>query len=266
MLAGSKSGRMHWYTEKETIVLRIAHNSHFYSHFYFHFYFRVLNLILYNFCPEGALKPTETMKTSTTTKKKRPTTRAGRRGMSLAEWRRQNQWPTFVSEQRSVNREIVISDKIIPSGAEPSSNHCSLFTDHSTHHSSNHCSLITNHLSDHSTHHSSNHYSLLTNHSPLLQEGSGEATIMGLHPEDAALIAYLWDASGHRGIRFSTLAALYFPEAQTRGAAEARLSYELRCCHGLTEALEQLHHPEKSSRYTCAQVRQIFLLYGSPGA
>ena len=186
------------------------------------------------------------MKTSTTTKKKRPTTRAGRRGMSLAEWHRQNQWPTFVSEQRSVNREIVISDKIIPSGAEPSSNHCSLFTDHSSNHPSNHYSLITNHLS-------------------LLQEGSGEATIMGLHPEDAALIAYLWDASGHRGIRFSTLAALYFPEAQTRGAAEARLSYELRCCHGLTEALEQLHHPKKSSRYTCAQVRQIFLLYGSPG-
>ena len=63
MLAGSKSGRMHWYTEKETIVLRIAHNSHFYSHFYFHFYshlkdhfhfyFRVLNFILYNFCPKG---------------------------------------------------------------------------------------------------------------------------------------------------------------------------------------------------------------------
>ena len=183
------------------------------------------------------------MKTSTTTKKKRPTTRAGRRGMSLAEWHRQNQWPVFVNKQRTVNREIVISDKIIPSYAELSSDHYSLITNHS-----------------------SNHYSLLTNHSPLLQEGSGEATILGLHPEDAALIAYLWEASGHRGIRFSTLAALYFPEAQTRGAAEARLSYELRCCHGLTEALEQLHPPKKSSRYTCAQVRQIFLLYGSPGA
>ena len=89
---------------------------------------------------------------------------------------------------------------------------------------------------------------------------------MGLHPEDAGLIACLWEASGHRGIRFSTLAKMYFPKAESLNAAKARLSYELRCCHGLSEALERLHHPKRSCRFTCAQVRQIFLLYGSPGA
>ena len=89
--------------------------------------------------------------------------------------------------------------------------------------------------------------------------------IAGLHPEDADLITRLWDESGHRGIRFRTLATLYFPEAATLNAATARLSYELRCCHGLTEALDRLHHPRNSTRFTCAQVRQIFLLYGSPG-
>lgn len=143
------------------------------------------------------------MKTSSTKgARKRPTTRAGRRGMTLAEWHRQNQWPTFSKE---------------------------------------------------------------TDDSPLSQEGSGEATIRGLHPEDAALIAQLWDESRHRGIRFSTLAAMYFPETESLNAAKARLCYELRCCHGLTEALERLHHPKKSCRFTCAQLRQIFLLYGSPG-
>lgn len=89
---------------------------------------------------------------------------------------------------------------------------------------------------------------------------------MGLHPEDAVLIAQLWEDSRHRGIRFCTLAALYFPNAESLNAAKARLCYELRCCHGLTEALERLHHPKKSCRYTCAQLRAIFLLYGSPGA
>ena len=90
--------------------------------------------------------------------------------------------------------------------------------------------------------------------------------ICGLHPEDAALIAQLWDASGHRGIHIRTLAAMYFPDAANSHCAVAQLSYELRCCHGLTEALERLHHPKQSHRFTCAQVRQIFLLYGSPGA
>lgn len=141
------------------------------------------------------------MKTSSTKGAgKRPTTRAGRRGMTLAEWQRQNQWPRF-SE---------------------------------------------------------------AGHSPLRQAGTG--TVMGLHPEDAALIAQLWEASGHRGIRFSTLAAMYFPQAESLNAAKARLCYELRCCRGLAEALERLHHPKKYSRFTCAQLRQIFLLYGSPGA
>ena len=90
--------------------------------------------------------------------------------------------------------------------------------------------------------------------------------ICGLHPEDAALIAQLWEESRHRGIRFSTLARMYFPKAESLNAAKARLCYELRCCHGLSEALERLHHPKKFCRFTCAQVRAIFLLYGSPGA
>ena len=132
----------------------------------------------------------KTSSTKTKTKTKRPTTRAGRRGMTLAEWHRQNQWPTTTDSY---------------------------------------------------------------------------GRIRGLHPEDAALIAQLWEESGHRGIRFSTLAALYFPNAESLNAAKARLSYELRCCHGLSEALERLHHPKKFCRFTCAQVRQIFLLYGSPG-
>ena len=86
-----------------------------------------------------------------------------------------------------------------------------------------------------------------------------------MHPEDAALIAQLWEASGHRGIHIRTLAAMYFPNAVNSHCAVAQLSYELRCCHGLPEALERLHHPKQSHRFTCAQVRQIFLLYGSPG-
>ena len=163
------------------------------------------------------------MKTNST-KKKRPTTRAGRRGMSLAEWHRQNQWPPKFSEQRSVNREKIKAGK---STGELSSDHCSLFTDNSS--------------------------------------SFRFGKIAGLHPEDADLITRLWDESGHRGIRFSTLASLYFPEAVTHHAAVARFSYELRCCHGLTEALDRLHHPRLSSRFTCAQVRQIFLFYGSPG-
>ncbi len=138
------------------------------------------------------------MKTSSTTKKKKNplSTRAARRGMTLAEWHRQNQWPDISDWQTSD-----------PFGK-----------------------------------------------------------IIGLHREDAALIAQLWDASGHRGIHIRTLAAMYFPEAVNIHCAVAQLSYELRCCHGLTEALERLHHPKQSHRFTCAQVRQIFLLYGSPGA
>jgi hypothetical protein len=100
---------------------------------------------------------------------------------------------------------------------------------------------------------------------PKISSGFRFGKIAGLHPEDADLITRLWDESGHRGIRFSTLASLYFPEAVTHHAAVARLSYELRCCHGLTEALDRLQHPRLSSRFTCAQVRQIFLFYGSPG-
>ena len=190
------------------------------------------------------------MKTSST-KKKRPTTRAGRRGMTLAEWHRQNQWPTFIDGQTSLR-----------------------LTDWQT--SLRLTDWQTNRLADDSLGKSSQE-EVLSDSLKVCQSISlkkevcqskkdSYGRICGLHPEDAALIAQLWDASGHRGIRFSTLAALYFPNAESLNAAKARLCYELRCCHGLSEALERLHHPKKFCRFTCAQVRQIFLLYGSPGA
>ena len=135
--------------------------------------------------------------------KRYATTREGRRGMSLAEWQRQNQWPTFEECLRAGQDRQKPSD---PYGK-----------------------------------------------------------IHGLHPEDAMLIAQLWEESGHRGIPIRTLARMYFPNAENTHCAVAQLSYEMRCCHGLTERLEQLHHPKRSSRFTCAQLRAIFLLYGSPG-
>jgi len=161
------------------------------------------------------------MKTSST-KPKRPTTRAGRRGMSLAEWHRQNQWPS-------------LADCL------------SRLADYQT-----------NRLADDSS--ASEHSS-----ASLKVCKSDSLTIRGLHPEDAALIAQLWDESRRRGVRFSTLAAMYFPQAESLGAAKARLCYELRCCRGLDDALKRLHHPKKYSRFTCAQLREIFLHYGSPG-
>jgi len=139
------------------------------------------------------------MKTSSNKKKKKNplSTRAARRGMTLAEWYRQNEWPTLID-----------------------------------------CPA----------------------------KGDSYGKIRGLHPEDATLIARLWQASEHRGIHIRTLATMYFPEAVNIHCAVAQLSYELRCCHDLTDALERLHHPKQAHRFTCAQVRQIFLLYGSPGA
>lgn len=156
------------------------------------------------------------MKTSST-KKKRPTTRAGRRGMTLAEWHRQNQWPDLLDCQ-TTNEGQQVNES---TGQQEALD---------------------------------------------WQTADSYGKIMGLHPEDAALIAQLWEESRHRGIRFSTLARMYFPKAESLNAAKARLCYELRCCHGLSEALERLHHPKKFCRFTCAQVRAIFLLYGSPGA
>ena len=193
------------------------------------------------------------MKTSST-KKKRPTTRAGRRGMTLAEWHRQNQWPTFIDGQTSLR-----------------------LTDWQT--SLRLTDWQTNRLADDSLGKSSQAkvLSASLNSLKVCQSISlkkevcqfkkdSYGRICGLHPEDAALIAQLWEESRHRGIRFSTLAALYFPNAESLNAAKARLCYELRCCRGLSEALERLHHPKKFCRFTCAQVRAIFLLYGSPGA
>jgi hypothetical protein len=67
------------------------------------------------------------------------------------------------SDKRLVNREIVISDKIIPSDAEHSSDHCSLFTDHS-----------------------SNHYSLITDHSSPPLGGAGGGLLLVLSPDQQA--------------------------------------------------------------------------------
>ena len=171
---------------------------------------------------------------SSSTKTKRPTTRAGRRGMSLAEWRRQNQWPSLLDCQAS--------DEGQPMEQRAENGVFSNYPE-----SRQRSSVAQQEALDRKT-----------------TDSFGK--IMGLHPEDAVLIAQLWEDSRHRGIRFSTLAALYFPNAESLNAAKARLCYELRCCHGLTEALERLHHPKKSCRYTCAQLRAIFLFYGSPGA
>ena len=136
--------------------------------------------------------------------KRYATTRDGRRGMSLAEWQRQNEWPSFEACLRVGQNRLRPSD---PYGR-----------------------------------------------------------IYGLHPEDAMIIAQLREEYGNRGIPIRTLAWMYFPDAENAHCAVAQLAYELRCCNGLTERLEQLHHPKHKSRFTCAQLRAIFLLYGSPGA
>lgn len=83
-----------------------------------------------------------------------------------------------------------------------------------------------------------------------------------LDEEDVQLINALWEEGQGRGIAFRRLAELYFPNNKDLHSASAQLSYELRCCRGLSEALLRLHHPPRSSRFTCAQVEQIFLLYG----
>ena len=181
------------------------------------------------------------MKTSST-KKKRPTTRAGRRGMTLAEWHRQNQWPTFIDWQTSLRLTDWQTNRLADDSLGKSSQE-EVLSD-----SLKVCQSI----------------SLKKEVCQSKKDSYGR--ICGLHPEDAALIAQLWDASGHRGIHIRTLAAMYFPDAVNSHCAVAQLSYELRSCHGLTEALERLHHPKQSHRFTCAQVWQIFLLYGSPGA
>ena len=184
------------------------------------------------------------MKTSST-KKKRPTTRAGRRGMTLAEWHRQNQWPTLTDCQTSLRLTVCQTNRLADDSLGKSSQEEVLSESLKV------CKSISLKKE-------------VCQSKKEFRDSYGR--ICGLHPEDAALIAQLWEESGHRGIRFSTLAALYFPNAESLNAAKARLCYELRCCHGLSEALERLHHPKKFCRFTCAQVRQIFLLYGSPGA
>ena len=218
------------------------------------------------------------MKTSST-KKKRPTTRAARRGMTLAEWRRQNQWPELLDWQTSLR----LTDWQTAEKDWQTADSQTGFLDYQT----ADCRLSDNtSASEPKTEHSSASLNGRSSESrnSLLSLPSREVRrtkfnslkvcqskkdsygrICGLHPEDAALIAQLWDASGHRGIHIRTLAAMYFPDAANSHCAVAQLSYELRCCHGLTEALERLHHPKQSHRFTCAQVRQIFLLYGSPG-
>ncbi|MBR4433457.1 MAG: DUF4248 domain-containing protein [Bacteroidaceae bacterium] len=179
------------------------------------------------------------MKTSSTKKKKNPlSTRAARRGMTLAEWRRQNQWPDLLDCQTSDGGQQVNESTGQPMEQRAENGVFSNYPE-------------------------SRQRSSVAQQEP---KRDSYERIMGLHPEDAALIAQLWEASGHRGIHIRTLAAMYFPDAVNSHCAVAQLSYELRCCHGLTEALELLHHPKRSHRFTCAQVRQIFLLYGSPGA
>ena len=179
------------------------------------------------------------MKTSSTKKKKNPlSTRAARRGMTLAEWRRQNQWPTFI-DWKTANEGQQVNESTGQPMEQRAEN-----------------GVFSNYPE-------SRQRSSVAQQEP---KRDSYGRICGLHPEDAALIAQLWEASGHRGIHIRTLAAMYFPDAVNSHCAVAQLSYELRCCHGLTEALERLHHPKRSHRFTCAQVRQIFLLYGSPGA
>ena len=234
------------------------------------------------------------MKTSST-KKKRPTTRAARRGMTLAEWRRQNQWPELLDGQTSLRltdwqtaekdwqtadsqtgfldyqtADCRLSDNT--SASEPKTGHLSASLNGRS--SESRDSLLSlpsrevrrTKFNSPKVCQSKKDSSASLNSLKVCQSiRDSYGRICGLHPEDAALIAQLWDASGHRGIHIRTLAAMYFPDAVNSHCAVAQLSYELRCCHGLTEALERLHHPKQFHRFTCAQVRQIFLLYGSPG-
>ena len=133
-------------------------------------------------------------------KKKKPTTRAARRGMPFSEWKRQNTWP---------RPELLAR--------------------------------------------------LAEGDSPGPQDGHL------LHPEDIRLIDSLNRATGGHGVRKLALARLYYPEAADDRSAMAQLSYELRCCRGLTAALARLHHQKGSSTFTCHQAEQVFLLFGSPG-
>lgn len=100
---------------------------------------------------------------------------------------------------------------------------------------------------------------LVAGDSPMPQDGHR------LHAEDIRLIDQLNRATGGRGILKRTLALLYYPDARDTHSALTQLSYELRCCHGLTDALVRLHHQPGNHHFTCQQTEQIFLLFGSPG-
>lgn len=105
-------------------------------------------------------------------------------------------------------------------------------------------------------------------HLPLLAMGDSPSPQDGrqLHPEDIRLIDRLRAATGGHGVRKLDLARLYYPHAVDDRSAMAQFNYELRCCHGLQEALTRLHHQKGNHTFTCQQVEVLFLLFGSPGS
>lgn len=104
-------------------------------------------------------------------------------------------------------------------------------------------------------------------HLPILAAGDSPAPQDGhrLHAEDIRLIDHLNRAAGGHGIPKRTLALLYYPNARDVHSAMSQFAYELRCCHGLQDALARLHHQPGSHTFTCQQVETLFLLFGSPG-